>query len=49
MVWVVETGMPAMVARPKVMPPPRAALEPLTGVSLVILEPMVLTMRQPPR
>ena len=49
MVCVVDTGMPPSVARPRLIAPPIEAQEPLTGLSLVIFVPMVLTMRQPPR
>ena len=49
MVWVVDTGIPPSVARPRLIAPPMEAQEPLTDVSLVILVPMVFTMRQPPR
>ena len=47
-VCVVETGMPSAVARNSVIAPPVSAQKPPTGFSLVILWPMVLTMRQPP-
>src|SRR5258706_3555899 len=47
-VWVVDTGMPRPVARNKVMDPAVSAQTPCTGVSRVILEPIVRTMRQPP-
>ena len=48
MVWVVETGMPSQVATNSVIAPPVSAQKPCTGVSRVIFEPMVFTMRQPP-
>jgi hypothetical protein len=48
MVCVVETGTPSAVARNSVIAPPVSALNPPTGLSLVIFCPMVLTMRQPP-
>jgi hypothetical protein len=48
MVCVVETGTPKYVATNKVTAPPASAQNPCIGVSRVIFEPMVLTMRQPP-
>ena len=48
MVCVVETGMPSQVARNSVIAPPVSAQKPCIGVSRVIREPIVLTMRQPP-
>ena len=48
MVWVVETGMPAAVAPNSVSAPAVSAQKPPTGFSLVMLMPMVFTMRQPP-
>jgi len=48
MVWVVDTGMPSQVAANNVAAPPASAQKPCIGVSRVIFEPMVLTMRQPP-
>src|ERR1700730_6678837 len=48
MVCVVETGMPNQVAAKTVIAPPVSAQNPCTGVSRVILEPIVCTMRQPP-
>ena len=48
MVWVVETGMPSPVARNSVIAPPVSAQKPCIGVSRVIFDPMVWTMRQPP-
>ena len=48
MVWVVETGIPA-VAEPKRQNAAAVyAQNPPTGLSLVIFMPMVLTMRHPP-
>ena len=47
-VCVVETGMPRWVAANRVIAPPVSAQNPWTGVSRVIFEPMVRTMRQPP-
>src|SRR6266699_5559792 len=47
-VWVVETGMPRPVARNNVIDPAVSAQTPCTGVSRVILDPIVRTMRQPP-
>ena len=48
MVWVVETGMPSQVAANSVIEPPVSAQNPCIGVSRVIFEPIVFTMRQPP-
>ena len=48
MVCVVDTGIPSIVARNRVIAPPVSAQKPPTGLSLVIFCPMVLTMRQPP-
>ena len=48
MVWVVETGIPMPVARNRVMAPPVSAQKPCCGLSRVIRDPMVWTMRQPP-
>ncbi len=48
MVWVVETGTPSQVAMNRVAAPPVSAQNPCIGVSLVILKPMVRTIRQPP-
>ena len=48
-VCVVLTGMPAMAVPNKVMAPAVSAQKPPTGFSLVIFEPMVCTMRQPPK
>ncbi len=47
-VWVVDTGTPSQVAANNVIEPPVSAQKPCIGVSRVILEPMVFTMRQPP-
>ncbi len=47
-VWVVDTGMPRLVAAKSVMAPPVSAQNPPTGFSFVILRPIVRTMRQPP-
>src|ERR1051326_7704155 len=47
-VLVVDTGMPKWVAANRVNAPPVSAQKPCTGVSRVIFEPMVFTMRQPP-
>src|SRR5271169_5890815 len=49
MVWVVLTGIPARAVPKRVMAPAVSAQKPPTGLSLVIFEPMVCTMRQPPR
>src|SRR6478736_2713007 len=48
MVWVVETGTPRKVAMNSVAAPPVSAQKPCIGVSLVIRNPMVRTIRQPP-
>src|SRR6267142_6275294 len=48
MVWVVETGTPSQVAMNRVAATPVSAQNPCIGVSLVILRPMVRTIRQPP-
>ena len=48
MVWVVETGMPKYWVKNKVIAPAVSALTPSSGVILVILEPIVFTIRQPP-
>src|SRR5437763_3180822 len=48
MVWVVETGTPRKVAMNRVAPPPVSAQNPCIGVSLVIRNPMVRTILQPP-
>ncbi|MNV87556.1 hypothetical protein D3C71_1816900 [compost metagenome] len=47
-VWVVDTGMPSHVAPKSVSAPPVSAQNPCIGFSLVIFDPMVCTMRQPP-
>src|ERR1035437_718416 len=49
MVWVVLTGIPASAVPNNVIAPAASAQKPPTGFSLVILEPMVCTMRQPPK
>src|SRR6185295_9989194 len=49
MVWVVETGMPKPVARNKVIEPAVSAHTPWSGDSRVIREPIVRTIRQPPK
>ena len=41
MVCVVETGIPACAAKKRVMAPAVSAQKPPTGLSFVILEPMV--------
>jgi hypothetical protein len=48
MVWVVETGMPKLVAVNSMIAPPVSAQKPWCGVSRVIFEPIVWTIRQPP-
>ena len=48
MVCVVETGMPRAEAEKMVTAPAVSAAKPPMGMSLVILLPMVWTMRQPP-
>ena len=48
MVWVEETGMPPSVAMNRVIAPPVSAQNPCAGVSRVIFDPMVWTIRQPP-
>ena len=48
MVWVVETGTPSQVAMNSVAAPPVSAQNPCIGVSLVMRNPMVRTIRQPP-
>jgi len=47
-VWVVDTGMPPSVAPTMVNAPAVSAQNPPIGWSLVIFEPIVLTIRQPP-
>src|SRR5215475_4892678 len=49
MVWVVLTGIPFSARKNKVVAPAASAQNPPTGFSLVIFEPMVWTMRQPPK
>src|SRR4051812_17031794 len=48
MVCVVETGTPSQVAANSVIAPAVSAQKPCIGVSRVILDPIVCTMRQPP-
>ena len=48
MVWVVETGMPAMAVPNRLIAAAVSAQKPPTGFSRVIFMPMVFTMRQPP-
>ena len=48
MVCVVETGMPSSVAANSMIEPPVSAQKPCIGVSRVIFDPIVFTMRQPP-
>jgi hypothetical protein len=48
-VCVVLTGMPAKAVANKVIAPAVSAQNPPTGLSLVILDPMVWTMRHPPK
>src|SRR4051812_26944216 len=48
MVCVVETGTPSQVAMNSVAAPPVSAQKPCIGVSFVMRNPMVRTMRQPP-
>ncbi len=47
-VCVVDTGMPKYCVKNKVIAPADSALTPSSGVILVIREPMVLTIFQPP-
>src|SRR6266545_6224194 len=47
-VCVVDTGMPSPVAANSVIAPPVSAQKPPTGFNLVILMPIVFTIRQPP-
>lgn len=49
MVWVVETGMPARAVLNRVMAPAVSAQKPPTGLSLVILLPIVWTIFHPPK
>ena len=48
-VCVVETGIPINVANANVVALAVSEQKPLTGFSLVIFIPMVLTIRQPPK
>ncbi len=48
MVWVVETGIPKLETVNKVNAPAVSAQTPSKGVTLVILDPMVFTIFQPP-
>ena len=48
-VCVVLTGMPASEAENKVIAPAVSAQNPPTGLSLVMREPMVRTILQPPK
>jgi hypothetical protein len=48
MMWVVLTGIPPKDAPMIVVAPAVSAAKPWTGVSFVILAPIVFTMRQPP-
>ena len=41
MVWVVDTGMPMLVAANRVMAPPVSAQKPCWGLSRVMRDPMV--------
>ena len=47
-VCVVDTGIPWAAVKKRVAAAAASALMPLTGCSLVILEPMVCTIRHPP-
>ena len=47
-VWVVLTGIPSIPVPNKVIAPAVSAEKPSKGVNLVILLPMVLTIRHPP-
>src|SRR5205823_4059297 len=47
-VWVVETGIPLAAVKNSVAAAADSALIPCTGWSLVIFDPMVCTIRQPP-
>ncbi len=49
MVCVVETGIPANAVPNKVIAPAVSAQNPPTGFSFVILEPIVWTIRHPPK
>src|SRR5690349_17586950 len=48
-VWVVLTGIPTNAVENKVMAPADSAQKPPTGFSLVMRDPMVWTIRQPPK
>src|SRR6185295_10733505 len=48
MVCVVDTGMPSQVAPNSMIDPPSSAHTPCLGESLVIFDPIVWTIRQPP-
>ena len=48
MVCVVETGIPKCSVKNRVMAPAVSALTPSSGVTFVILVPMVFTIFQPP-
>ena len=48
MVCVVETGIPICPVKNKVNAPAVSAATPSSGVTLVILEPIVLTIFHPP-
>ena len=47
-VWVVETGIPNFCVKNNVKAAAVSAQKPSTGVILVILDPIVLTIFQPP-
>src|SRR5688572_33485217 len=47
-VWVVLTGIPRLVAMIMLMAPAPSAQKPPTGLSFVMREPIVWTIRQPP-
>src|SRR4029079_16590063 len=48
MVCVVDTGIPLLAVKNSVAAAAASALIPPTGLSLVILDPMVRTIRHPP-
>src|SRR4051812_25581120 len=48
-VWGVVAGIPAGAGPNRGMAPAVSAQNPPTGLSLVIFEPLVWTMRQPPK
>jgi len=48
MVWVVLTGTPSDVAISTVIPPAVSAQNPPNGLSFVIRDPIVFTIRHPP-